>query len=168
MPRRPPGVRSTTQATLGEVTLEQVFLDLDLHPCVSTRTHMGASGRLISLLDLVLVSNEQLVHAVDTLPLLSNCDHLPVFCSLTFSLLSVSRSAPRQIWYYDKADFAKLNATLSNADWSPVVDTPDVDSSWTAWLNHFLSAVRKHVSSKVIARLKPKLPWMRPSLEKEI
>ena len=149
-------------------TLEQVFLGLDLHQCVSTRSHMDVSGRLISLLDLLLVSNEQLVHAVDTLPPLSNCDHLPAFCSLTFSLRSVSRSAPRQIWCYDKADFEKLNTTLSKIDWSPVEDAPDIDASWSVWLDIYLGAVRKHVPSKFIKSPKPKLPWMTPVIEQMI
>ena len=146
--------------------LEQAFLSLGLHQCISTRTHMDSSGSLISLLDLVLISNEQLVASADTLPPLGTCDHLPVLCTLKSSLCSMS-SAPRNIWCYEKADFAKLNTALSQADWSPVITASDIDSSWAAWLDIFLTAVRKHVPSKIIKSPKPKLPWMTP-LEKEI
>ena len=147
--------------------LEHAFLSLDLHQCVSTRTHMDANGRLLSLLDLVLVSNDQLVDSTFPLPPLGNCDHLPVLCKLKSSLRPAS-SAPRRIWCYAKADFEQLNAALFQADWSPVVHAPDVNSAWLAWLNIYLTAVRKHVPSKIIKSSKPKLPWMTPSIEKDI
>ena len=120
------------------------------------------------LVSLVLVSNEKLVGTVDTLQPLGNCDHLPVLCSLLSSLRPTSQSAPRQIWCYDKADFEKLNTTLSKIDWSPVEDAPDIDASWSVWLDIYLGAVRKHVPSKFIKSLKPKLPWMTPSIEQMI
>ena len=73
--------------------LEQAFLSLGLHQCISTRTHMDSSGSLISLLDLLLISNEQLVASADMLPPLSTCDHLPVLCTLKSSLFNVVSSS---------------------------------------------------------------------------
>ena len=147
--------------------LEQAFLSLDLKQCVSTRTHMDRNGCLVSLLDLVLVSNARLVDSVETLPPLGTCDHLPVLCKLKSSMRRVP-SVPRNIWCYEKANFEKLNSVLFNADWSPILDAPDVNSSWAAWLDIYLSAVRKHVPSKIIKSPQPKLPWITASLEKEI
>ena len=108
------------------------------------------------------------METVDTLPPISNCDHLPVLCSLSSSPRPQCRPAPRQVWCYDKADFEKLNSTLCKIDWCPVELAPDIDSSWSTWLNIYLDALWKHVPSKFIKNINPKLPWMTPSIEKEI
>ncbi len=148
--------------------LHQTFLTLGLHQFNSSRTHLDSNGRLTSLLDLLLVSKTQLVHSATTLPPIANCDHLPILCKLSRSLKSFQSNRTRRIWCYAKADPGKLNDELRHSDWMPVSKAENVHAAWEAWKTIFTSVVCKHVPSKLIKQIKPKLPWMTPLLEKEI
>ena len=144
--------------------LELTTLALGLYQCVSFPTHLNANGSLGSLLDLVLVSDPDLVTSVEALPPLGTSDHLPVLCHL--SVCSPRRSsAGRLVWCYEKADFGKLNKSLSQADWSAVFSAHSVDNAWDAWERIFLAHVRKSVPCKKVKHVKPRKPWMTASIE---
>ena len=148
--------------------LEPTFLSLGLDQCVSSRTHVDSNGHLTSLLDLVLMSDSGLLNAVETLPPVGNSDHLPVLCQLSTLLSTSSNSSSRRIWCYDRADFKALKSALAESDWSAVANAEDINGAWAAWLKVFLDSVSKHVPSKVIKHIKPKLPWMTSRIESEI
>ena len=61
-----------------------------------------------------------------------------------------------------------LNAALSKADWSNVQQAPHTDSSWLSWKSTFLKIAAEFVPSKMIRKLRPKLPCMTPGIETEI
>ena len=65
--------------------LELTTLSLGLHQCVSFPTHINADGSLGSLLDLALVSDQNIISSVEALPPLGTSDHLPVLCNLSVS-----------------------------------------------------------------------------------
>ena len=89
--------------------LEPVFLQLGLHQCMSTPTHLSSTGNLGALLDVVLVSNAYVVSCVSTHPPLGKSDHLAVSCQLVASKRSQRLSCSGwRIWCYDKADFPKI------------------------------------------------------------
>ena len=149
--------------------LHQTFLSLGLHQSVSFRTHLDSRlGNLISLLDLLLVSEEHLVEKIDSLPPLGASDHVTVYCRLRFAASKASQLECRRIWCYNKADRKALNAALSKVDWSYVQQAPDTDSAWLSWKSTFLKIAAEFVPSKKIRKLRPKLPWITEKEEQEI
>ena len=141
---------SSDRTNLPGRLLEPIFLSLGLQQCVSSPTHLNANGTLGSLLDLVLISGQQLQPAIETLPPIANSDHLPVLCRLRTTLSSAASTAPRQVWCYDEADFKALNSALTKSDWTSVSTTDDIDSAWSSWLSVFLASVSNFVPSKVV------------------
>ena len=118
--------------------LELTTLALGLHQCVSFSTHLSANGSLGSLLDLVFVSDPDLITFVEALPPLGTSDHLPVLCHL--SVCSQRRSSGgRLVWCYEKADFEKINKSLSEADWSAVSSAPPLTMHGRLGSAHSLS-----------------------------
>ncbi len=150
--------------------LQTAFLSLGLQQCVTSRTHLDNEGSLSSLLDLVLVSDTNLITTVDTLPPIGNSDHLPVICHLATTLSSAVKPQPqsRRIWCYAKANFSALRSALAKSDWSAVSAAKDIDSAWSSWLRIFYTTVSQHVPSKTIKKIKPKLPWITSAIEQEI
>ena len=59
-------------------------------------------------------------------------------------------------------------AALTKADWSYVQQAPDTDSAWLSWKSTFLKIAAEFVPSKVIRKLRPKLPWITEKEEQEI
>ena len=57
-------------------SFHQTFLSLGLHQINSSQTHLDPTGRTTSLLDLVLVSQTQLIPSATTPPPNANSDHL--------------------------------------------------------------------------------------------
>ena len=62
--------------------LEPLFLQMGLHQCVESPTHLQPDGSLGSLLDLVLTTTPNLISNLSTLPPLGSSDHLCVTCHL--------------------------------------------------------------------------------------
>ena len=123
--------------------LEPAFLQLGLHQCVSTPTHITPAGALGSLLDLALVSSPAIVHSVETHPPLGSSDHLVVHCKLDLRAERAQRSQGRTIWNYDNVDFNIVNKALATADWSSSFQAADVDTAWSSWQSTFLSTINK-------------------------
>ena len=146
-----------------------MFLQLGLYQCVTSPTHLLPSGDFGSLLDLVLVSDVQLVEKVCIHPAIGKSDHLVVSCLLV-DRKRVHRSSaqPKRLWCYEKADFPAIVRTLNNLDWSTVHNAPCVDSAWSAWLRLFLSVINSAIPSKVVKRVQPKIPWMSSTIEQVI
>ena len=119
-------------------------------------------------LDPVLLSQTQLIPSATILPPIANSDYLPVLCKTDKSLKQLDSRRTRRIWCYNKAEPRKLSLELRKSDWRPVSKAENVDAALKALENIFISVVRKHVPSKLIKHVKPKLPWMTPLLEKEI
>ena len=147
-----------------------MFLQLGLHQCVSTPTHLTSSGDFGSLLDLVLVSNRHAVEKVCTHPPLGKSDHLVVSCQLDTRRRVPNSSADsrRQIWMYDQADFEKINRLLSRLDRSKVSTATNIDPAWDAWKDLFFSVVSKEVPSRFVSHSRHKLPWMNAKLRELI
>ena len=142
-------------------SLESLFLRLGLHQCVDFPTHLRHDGSLGSLLDLVLVSDRNIVSQVSSLPPIGQSDHVVVQCSLRVRP-TIAPPATRlcRIWKYDGVDFKKVNSLLQRLDWSPVLRSPSVDKAWHQWKSLFASVVNKHVPSKVIGHVRSRPPWM--------
>ena len=140
--------------------LESVFLQLGLHQCISFATHLAGDCSPGSLLDLVLLSDPSLLLHASSLPPLGRSNHVILDCTLSIQVPRASISQTRRFWMYDRADFEKINNTLSKLDWSRVSTAPDVDQAWLAWKDLFMSVVNKEVPSKMVRKPRPKLPWL--------
>ena len=148
--------------------LEPIFLQLGLHQCVTSPTHVLPDGRLGAILDLVLTSNPHLVSSVSTQPPLGTSDHLSLLCKLDLTIARRRPTFSKTIWSYEKADFIELNKVLSNTDWSNAYFAEDVDLALSSWTSTFMSIVNKHIPSKVIKNIKPKNPFVTPVIEAAI
>lgn len=144
--------------------LEPTFLQLGLHQCVSSPTHINQDGSLGSLLDLALTSSPSLISAVTTHPPLGSSDHLSVLCKLALGAVRMERGVGRRIWSYDKMDLQELNKALTDADWSTSYNAPDVDSAISSWTSTFFGVVNKHIPSKFIKTVKSKNPFVTPGI----
>ena len=111
---------------------------------VSVPTHY--SSYLNSLIDLVFLSSPKHLPFCDTLPLLSNSNHigLSLAVSLAVSLAKPERNPTRykrKVWRYAHADFDLANQMLSTIDWSALLSSNDVNSCWLNWHSKFLQVM---------------------------
>lgn len=148
--------------------LEPAFLRLGLHQCVSSPTHLLPDGSLGALLDLVLTSNPSLISSVSTHPPVGSSDHLSLLCQLQLTTPRTERSTCKRIWNYDKADLAKLTKALSEADWTGVSCSPDINTALSSWTTTFMNIVNKHIPSKRLRKITPKNPFVTPIIEAAI
>ncbi len=166
--KSPSWLPSDKYNTAGRI-LEPAFLQLGLDQRVVSPTHLHPDGSFGSLLDLVLVSPPTLMSTISTHPPLGSSDHLCVYCELAVNRINrTERCAGRRIWNYDKADFAKVNIDLAEANWNAVNDSPDVDSALSSWQSNFLSIINKHIPSKFLKKIKPKNPFVTKPIENAI
>ena len=88
---------------------------------------------------MIFTSSPQCCQAIKTLPPLGSSDHVRIECSLHLQLSLVQGSVRlRRIWYFEKADFGKLNKTLADCDWSLVSNAATINDAWMAWKSIFL------------------------------
>ena len=106
--------------------------------------------------------------STSTHPPIGSSDHLVVESVLSLKNPKKTVYHYKKIWCYDKADISKLINDLQNAEWNNLIEAPNVDSATDFWNKTFLSLVNKHVPSKKLRSLKPKLPWITIREEQEI
>ena len=149
--------------------LEPTTLQLGLHQLVPFATHLHPDGSLGSCIDLVFSSSSQCCQSVKSLPPLGSSDHVRIEFSRCFQpIVTEGDGRLRGIWSFDKADFQKLNSSLSSRDWSAVSEAATVNDAWKAWKEIFMSEVDKAIPSKVVSKSKPKLPWISTKLRELI
>ena len=154
---------SAINTTLLAVAWSQ-FFQLGLSQFINFATHLANDGSLGSLLDLALLSDVSVLHRVSSLPPFGKSDH--VECVLSVQVAGSSVPCPRrQLYMYDKADFEKINKSLSQLDWSKVSTARDVDQAWEAWRELFMSVITKEVLSMIVSGVRHTLPWLDSKLK---
>ena len=142
------------------------------HMAVSTHLRSnGATGSpLTRLLDLVLTDKLSTIVSTSTHPPIGSSDHLVVESVLSLKNPKKTVYRYKKSWCYDKADTSKLINDLQNAEWNNRIEAPNayVDSATDFWNKTSLPLVNKHVPSKKLTSLKPKLPWITIREEQEI
>ena len=142
-----------------------VILDsFNLHQIVTDATHYSTQGACVpSLLDLILVSDLNLVRFHRVLPCISNSDHNAVFCSLN---LQLSNTFPRKyireqeyIWCFSSADWCEAVRCIQETDWDQLISDCDIDSAWNAWKSEFTKIISDTVPRKFIMT-HPSVPWI--------
>ena len=131
---------------------------LTLTQVVSVPTHYSSHSN--SLIDLVFLSSPKHLLFCDTLPPLSNSDHLGL--SLAVSLAKPERNpmrGERRVWRYAFADINLANKMLSAIDWSALLSTSDMNSSWLNWRSKFLQVMETCIPQAVL-KAQRNLPWL--------
>ena len=135
--------------------LLSVSNSLTLTQVVSVPTHYSTHSN--SLIDLVFLSSPKHLLFCDTLPPLSNSDHLGL------SLLAKPEKNPmrreRRVWRYAFADLDLANEMLSAIDWSTLLSTSDVNSSWLNWRSKFMQVMETCIPQAVL-KARRNLPWL--------
>ena len=154
--------------------LEPVLSTLNLYQHVSSPTHLRHDGSLGSLLDVIITNdNNNNVSAIKLHPPLGASDHLMVECKLSLHCqpLVQKKHYARKIWSYHRANATAVNNALENAfdgTWLKIRNAAHIDDAWTCWRTTFLVTVDKYIPHKVIAKRKPKNPFVTPEIEQLI
>ena len=69
----------------------------------------------------------------------------------------------RSVYYYSKADFDCLHASLAMIGLSSLPSCDDIDADWLYWKDAFLSAVADHVPTKWL-KGRNHVPWITGTL----
>ena len=77
-----------------------------------------------------------------SIPALSNSDHLGLMANLSFK--STCRNPQgRVVWRYTHADWERACNLIHATDWFALLDSTDINLSWTNWSKAFLSIMDK-------------------------
>ena len=106
---------------------------------VKEPTHVHHNHSL-SIIDLIFLTNSQLVNLCSIVPPLSNSDHNGILIQMRWRQ-SGSSSCPnnskgRKIWLYDHADWDRAIELLDSCDWDVLLGQ-DANESWTTGVNSF-------------------------------
>ena len=86
-----------------------------------------------SLIDLVLLSDPSLLSFYQTIPPLSNSDHLGISVEIKLKHANKTVRPPqRSIWHYSKADWHSACERIEAFDWDAGL-VEDVTLSWSTW-----------------------------------
>ena len=125
-------------------TLSDLF---SLNQLVSSPTHTSHTGSN-SIIDLVFVPSH--VHASSlVLPPVPSSDHKSILIEISSPSLQLSRNCPkRKIWLYPLTGFDKAVHLLSLIEWNQLLSF-DLDFSWKAFKDRFLTGINLCVPSKL-------------------
>ena len=129
---------------------------------VSVPTHYSSNSN--SLIDLVFLSSPKDLLFCDTLPPLSNSDHLGLSLAITIAKPESNPTrSMRRVWRYAYADFDLANEMLSAIDWSALLSSKDVNTCWLNWRSKFLQVMETCIPQAVL-KARKNLPWLTKSV----
>ena len=98
----------------------------------------------------------------DTVPPLSNSDHMGVLINLSQKSPKAEKSQGRLIWRYAHADWDKACELINQFNWDSVL-SDNIELSWKLWSKHFLSIMAQLIPNRVIPT-RHNLPWLNKSI----
>jgi len=131
----------------GETPMSNLFCDLvfnlNLVQMINEPTHIHGN-----ILDLILIIDDNLitslsVHSNSSLPIVS--DHFAMTFSLNSSLPSPSKFSPFYVFNYSKGDYEGLYNHLSNVDFSPCLQSHDIEFIWSFILSTISCAMHQFI-----------------------
>ena len=127
---------------------------------ITEPTHSSPSGNQ-SLIDLVFLSNTDLLMHCKNLPPLGNSDHACI--DVTLLPRKVNRDANqskayREVWKYAQADFDEANELLSISN-TDVCPEDDIEQAWSKWEKYFMSVMHQCIP-KVTVKVNRNPPWL--------
>ena len=86
-----------------------------------------------SFIDLVLLSNPSFLSSCQTIPPLSNSDHLGIWVEIKFKHVNKPVQLPRHsVWHYSQADWDRACERIETFDWDAGM-VEDINLSWSRW-----------------------------------
>jgi exonuclease III len=140
--------------------LKNDFYDLiqvsDLVQLVNEPTHIGPTSA--SLIDLVITDSPGYVKSVDLLPPIGS-RHATVYVDFLITYQR-DKNYMRQVWDYDKGDYAKLNEAIRAYRWDEGLGLDnDINTKTETWTKTYLQLCSESIPNRVI-KVKPRdLPW---------
>ena len=113
-----------------------------------------------SLIDLIFLSSPNNLIFCETIPPLSNSDHLGL--QLEVSIPKPKRNPTRRVrkvWRYAYADFNLADQMISAIDWDTLFSSNDINISWSNWRDKFLQVMDACIP-KVTIKGRKNLPWL--------
>ncbi|XP_044757719.1 uncharacterized protein LOC123315882 [Coccinella septempunctata] len=129
-----------------------------------TRPTRFRAGQIPFLLDLILVSDEDLISDINFLPPFGKSDHLTLESKIQFTVSKKTNIDRRSIEYID---YESVSQCLSDVKWENELGDLDVDSMWVRLLEVVGHAVSTNTSRKEIVHNVCK-PWIDFGLVKRI
>ena len=93
-------------------------------------------------------------------------DHLPIFIMSNKSEFDVQKKAYCTKLNYSPSNINSVNKCLSNTDWSPVLNSTNVDISFENFLNILHTVIEPNCPPIRLVDKIDKNPWFTPSLKK--
>ena len=145
--------------------LHSIMSTLSLVQMVNNYTHVHHNSTATTI-DLLFVSNPQLVHDCSTIPPLANADHFGLLVSLSLQT-SYTPKKSRTVWRYEYANWSAACDLLGAIDWASVLDPEDVEKSWAIWRDIFLGVMDQCIP-KAILPARRNRPWLTKRLIQSI
>ena len=156
-----------TQSTdkLGQELLEAVG-DAGLHQKVNFNTR-HRNNQTPSLLDLVLVNEDDMAQNLKSLPPLGKSDHIII--AFDFHCYYDPRSTRPARYQYHKGDYTSIKESLASIDWDTELQNKSVNDMWTTFKHRLESEVEANIpkSSTAMGRRSKPL-WMSFKSSKEV
>ena len=128
---------------------------------VTEFTHIHHNGHR-STIDLVLVSDPQLVRSCCTIPALCNSDHHGLQVEL--NLKSVHKPPMRRaVWRYSHADWEQAQRLIESTEWDSLLDPKDINNSWKNWSVKFLEIMQTSIPASTLPPRRNR-PWLSKKL----
>ena len=116
--------------------LYSIFESFCLSQIVTDHTHLGPNGTT-SMIDLIATSSPSLLQSCETIPPLSNSDHMGLLLQSQWRQTRQPRGgSTRYIWLYKHADWHKAHELIEGTNWDSLL-VDDVNISWENWMKHF-------------------------------
>ena len=123
-------------------------------------THFTESSE--SLIDLILARNPSNIitsGVYDTFIENPVRYHCPIICVLKFTK-PLNKCYKRRIWNYDRADFNRFRDLLSNADWTCILDEPDINKAVELFNDNLIYIAENSIPNKIATIRQNDYPWI--------
>lgn len=136
-----------------------------LSQMVTEFTHVHHNGTK-SIIDLLLVSDPQLVRSCLTIPALFNSDHYGLKIELNLKTIPIATKR-RTVWRYSHADWEKANSLIESTNWDSLLDPDDINTSWKNWSVKFLEIMQSSIPTTALPPRRNR-PWLTKKLVQAI
>ena len=142
--------------------------EYNLKQLIEEPTHFTESSE--SLIDLILARNPSNIitsGVYDTFIENPVRYHCPIICVLKFTK-PLHKCYKRRIWNYDRPDFNRFRDLLSNADWTCILDEPDINKAVELFNDILIHIAENSIPNKIATIRQNDYPWINGMIRKLI
>jgi len=121
-------------------------MQLDMHTCISMPTRYR-HGQNPNLFDLILTSSEDFISSLEYHAGIGLSDHHVLSCTLNMEKNRLKEGIPR--FSYNKGDYAAINDTLMDIDWSSKFIGMTTEEMWIYFSNELTGQMEDHIPKSV-------------------